>query len=83
MTPLTQQDVLAHEAQVPWPEIVQVEQDLLLCLAMQEIFEDAFLKTQVAMRGGTILHKVHLAPPAPYDKECSGRENARCVRRRA
>jgi hypothetical protein len=29
MTPLTQQDVLAHEAQVPWPEIVQVERECL------------------------------------------------------
>jgi predicted nucleotidyltransferase component of viral defense system len=66
---LTQQDVLAHEAQVPWPEIVQVEQDLLLCLAMQAIFEDPFLKTQVAMRGGTVLHKLHLAPPARYSED--------------
>ncbi|HWM69293.1 MAG TPA: hypothetical protein VNO35_22075 [Steroidobacteraceae bacterium] len=30
MTPLTLQDVLAHQASVPWPELYQVEQDLLL-----------------------------------------------------
>jgi hypothetical protein len=32
MTPLTLQDVLAHQASVPWPELYQVEQDLLLSL---------------------------------------------------
>jgi predicted nucleotidyltransferase component of viral defense system len=66
---LTQKDVLAHEATVPWPEPYQVEQDLLLCLAMRAIFEDRFLSGQVAMRGGTVLHKVHLAPAARYSED--------------
>lgn len=35
MYPLTFQDVLAHQAMVPWPQLHQVEQDLLLCLAMR------------------------------------------------
>lgn len=58
---LTHQDVLAHQQTVQWPELYQVEQDLLLSLAMTAIFNDAFLSSQVAMRGGTVLHKVHLA----------------------
>jgi hypothetical protein len=45
---LTQKDVLAHEVVVPWSEPYQVEQDLLLCLAMRAIFEDLFLSGQVA-----------------------------------
>jgi hypothetical protein len=61
---LTQKDVLAHEVAVPWSEPYQIEQDLLLCLAMHAIFEGRFLSGQVAMRGGTVLHKVHLAPAA-------------------
>jgi predicted nucleotidyltransferase component of viral defense system len=69
MTPLTLQDVLAHQALVPWPELYQVEQDLLLSLSMRAIFEDAFLSAQVAMRGGTVLHKVHLAPAARYSED--------------
>jgi predicted nucleotidyltransferase component of viral defense system len=69
MTPLTLQDVLAHQALVPWPELYQVEQDLLLSLSMRAIFEDAFLSDQVAMRGGTVLHKVHLAPAARYSED--------------
>jgi predicted nucleotidyltransferase component of viral defense system len=66
---LTRQDVLAHQATVPWPELYQIEQDLLLSLAMRAIFSDNFLRTQVAMRGGTVLHKVHLAPAARYSED--------------
>jgi len=54
---------------LPWSEPYQVEQDLLLCLAMRAIFEDRFLSHQVAMRGGTVLHKVHLAPAARYSED--------------
>jgi len=39
-----------------------VEQDYLLCRTVAAIFEDGFLSEQVAMRGGTVLHKGHLAP---------------------
>lgn len=69
MTNITYQDVLAHQAQVPWPHLHQVEQDLLLCRAMVAIFNDKFLSGQVAMRGGTVLHKVHLAPAARYSED--------------
>jgi predicted nucleotidyltransferase component of viral defense system len=66
---LTQQDVLAHQAEVPWPSLRQVEQDLLLCRAMASIFDDRFLREQVAMRGGTLLHKVYLAPPSRFSED--------------
>ena len=69
MTPLTLQDVLAHQASVPWPELYQVEQDLLLSLSMRAIFDDPVLSAQVAMRGGTVLHKIHLAPAARYSED--------------
>lgn len=36
---------------------------------MRAIFEDRFLSGQVAMRGGTVLHKVHLAPAARYSED--------------
>ena len=69
MTTLTTADVLAHQLSVPWAQAHQVEQDLLLCLAMKAIFDDDFLSKQVAMRGGTVLHKVHLAPPSRYSED--------------
>jgi predicted nucleotidyltransferase component of viral defense system len=69
MIPITRQDILAHQAVVPWSAQYQVEQDLLLCRAMAALFDDAFLSSQIAMRGGTLLHKVHLAPPARYSED--------------
>jgi predicted nucleotidyltransferase component of viral defense system len=69
MTPITRQDILAHQAVVPWSTQHQVEQDLLLCRAMVALFDDAFLSSQIAMRGGTLLHKVHLAPPSRYSED--------------
>lgn len=69
MTPITRQDILAHQAVVPWAAQYQVEQDLLLCRAMAALFDDKFLSSQIAMRGGTLLHKVHLVPAARYSED--------------
>src|SRR6266496_4507914 len=69
MIPLTRRDVLAHQTYVPWPTQRQVEQDLLLRRSMAALFDDKFLHGQIAMRGGTLLHKVHLAPPCRYSED--------------
>jgi predicted nucleotidyltransferase component of viral defense system len=69
MIPITRQDILSHQSVVPWSAQHQVEQDLLLCRAMAALFDDSFLSTQIAMRGGTLLHKVHLAPAARYSED--------------
>lgn len=62
-----------------WRSMAQVEQDLLLVQAMHAIFTDAFLSKHVAMRGGTVLHKVHLAPAMRYSEDinsCGARVDA-------
>lgn len=69
MAELTLRDVMAHRAVVPWPNMRQVEQDLLLCRSMEALFKDDFLSSQVSMRGGTLLHKVHLAPASRYSED--------------
>jgi predicted nucleotidyltransferase component of viral defense system len=69
MNPITVRDVIAHEQYAPWGQLRQVEQDLLLCRSMVAIFSDKFLKSQVAMHGRTLLHKVHLAPAARYSED--------------
>jgi predicted nucleotidyltransferase component of viral defense system len=68
-SPITRRDILAHQATVPWSSQRQVEQDLLLCRTMVALFTDEFLRRQIAMRGGTLLHKVHLAPAARYSED--------------
>lgn len=69
MEQLTRQDILAHQKVVPWPALHQVEQDLLLSRAMIALFSDPFLSGQIAMRGGTILHKAFLAPASRYSED--------------
>lgn len=66
---IPQRDIIAWREHAPWPKDTQVEQDLLLTKAMIAIFTDPFLRGQVAMRGGTALHKVHLAPAARYSED--------------
>jgi predicted nucleotidyltransferase component of viral defense system len=66
---ITRRDILAHQAVVPWSAQYEVEQDLLLCRAMAALFDDNFLNSQIVMRGGTLLYKVHLAPPARYSED--------------
>jgi predicted nucleotidyltransferase component of viral defense system len=62
-------DVESHRKIVPWVDDLHVEQDLLLSLAMVVLFEDKLLKEHIAMRGGTALHKIHLALPARYSAD--------------
>jgi predicted nucleotidyltransferase component of viral defense system len=57
------------QAQVPWPERYQVEQDLILSRLMVEIASEALLAGELVMRGGTCLHKLHLPAPRRYSED--------------
>lgn len=46
----------------PWSVNVQVEQDLIICRALCSIYEDEFLASHLAFRGGTALGKLYLHP---------------------
>ena len=46
--------------QVPWEDIANVEQDLIITRALTDIFADEFLSKELAFRGGTALHKLYL-----------------------
>lgn len=53
----------------PWPDDMQVEQDLILSRILVEIFSDPFLNKELAFRGGTALHKLYISPPARYSED--------------
>ncbi|MCH5214055.1 MAG: nucleotidyl transferase AbiEii/AbiGii toxin family protein [Muribaculaceae bacterium] len=53
----------------PWPEVEQVEQDLLICRALVEIYSDPFLAKNLSFRGGTALHKLFLSPQPRYSED--------------
>jgi predicted nucleotidyltransferase component of viral defense system len=52
-----------------WSEETQIEQDLLLSRLMVEIARDEVLGPELAMRGGTCLHKLHLDMPLRYSED--------------
>lgn len=57
------QDFIAEwKKAVPWPQNNQVEQDLIICRALVDIFNHPDLQDQLAFRGGTALFKLHLPP---------------------
>lgn len=59
----------AWQAHAPWPKRSQIEQDLRLSRGVAAIFSDPILSDHLAMRGGTVLHKGHLAPAARYSED--------------
>ena len=64
-----QVDIVRWRAVAPWADDDDVEQDLVITLALFDIFRDEGLKSALAFRGGTALHKLHLAPAARYSED--------------
>lgn len=60
---------MAWNAVAPWTEPAMVEQDLIICRALVDIFSDEFLREQLAFRGGTALHKLYLQPQPRYSED--------------
>lgn len=56
-------------ASAPWVQDFQVEQDLVICRALVEIFTHPVLQDAFAFRGGTALYKLHLKPAARYSED--------------
>lgn len=53
----------------PWPTAAQVEQDLILSRMIVEIANDPLLGAELAFRGGTCLHKLHLPTAYRYSED--------------
>ena len=61
--------IYAWQEHAPWTDIAQVEQDLILSRAIVALFSDPAARELLAFRGGTVLHKMHLAPAARYSED--------------
>ena len=61
--------LVAWRSKAPWPNVVQIEQDLLLSQLMIEIARDETLGPELVMRGGTCLHKLHLPAALRYSED--------------
>jgi len=66
---IQQSHLTEWQIHAPWPKPSQTEQDLRLSRGVAAIFGDEVLREHLAMRGGTVLHKGHLAPAARYSED--------------
>ena len=53
----------------PWKANEQVEQDLIICRSLVELFSDDIIAEKLAFRGGTALHKLFLEPQPRYSED--------------
>ena len=56
-------------AHAPWPDLRQVEQDLIICRALCDLFSSEQLQGKIAFRGGTAIHKLLFAKPLRYSED--------------
>ena len=54
---------------VSWPLPVQIEQDLIICRAIVELYSEPDFQKSFAFRGGTALHKIHLQGGMRYSED--------------
>lgn len=62
-------NIVAWSNVVPWADLRQVEQDLIISRAIVELFSDPFLALQLRFRGGTALNKLHFPVPIRYSED--------------
>jgi hypothetical protein len=56
-------------AHAPWPDLRQVEQDLIICRALCDLFSSEALQGKIAFRGGTAIHKLLFGKPLRYSED--------------
>jgi predicted nucleotidyltransferase component of viral defense system len=59
----------AWSAKAPWPDLRQVEQDLIICRALCDLFNAPALRGRIAFRGGTAIHKLLFKAPLRYSED--------------
>lgn len=59
----------AWRAHAPWPDLRQVEQDLIICRALCDLFSAPALDGKIAFRGGTAMHKLLFKLPLRYSED--------------
>ena len=59
----------AWSQKAPWPDLRQVEQDLIICRALCDLFNAPALAGRIAFRGGTAIHKLLFRRPLRYSED--------------
>ena len=61
--------IQAWSMRAPWPDSRQVEQDLIICRALCDLFNAPALQEKIAFRGGTAIHKLLFKRPLRYSED--------------
>lgn len=59
----------AWSAEAPWPDLRQIEQDLIICRALCDLFNADALRGKIAFRGGTAINKLLFKRPLRYSED--------------
>ena len=59
----------AWSVMAPWPDLRQVEQDLIISRALCDMFNAPALNDKIAFRGGTAIHKLLFKQPLRYSED--------------
>jgi predicted nucleotidyltransferase component of viral defense system len=66
---IPQAHIQAWREHAPWPNPAQVEQDLIICRALSDLFSSPALAGKIAFRGGTAIHKLLFKQPLRYSED--------------
>jgi predicted nucleotidyltransferase component of viral defense system len=61
--------ITSWRAEAPWVQDIQIEQDLIICRALVELFANPVIANALAFRGGTALYKLYIKPAARYSED--------------
>ena len=61
--------IQAWSTSAPWPDLRQVEQDLIISRALCDLFNAPALQGSIAFRGGTAIHKLLFQRPLRYSED--------------
>lgn len=61
--------IQAWSQHAPWPDLRQVEQDLIIARALCDLFTSPALKDRIAFRGGTAINKLLFKQPLRYSED--------------
>lgn len=61
--------IQAWIAEAPWPDLRQVEQDLIISRALCDLFNTPELQGRIAFRGGTAINKLLFQNPLRYSED--------------
>ncbi|GHU46484.1 hypothetical protein AGMMS50289_20030 [Betaproteobacteria bacterium] len=61
--------IQSWSATAPWSDLRQIEQDLIICRALCDLFNAPALQGKIAFRGGTAINKLLFVQPLRYSED--------------